>query len=268
MPFIARRKLTDTSKDAIRIEDLDLNKDCGVDFYCPCDVCSCRLHIRTGRNGEGRAHFFKLPSDDHSKECWVPFDSRNEAGNLTAEGLILRDFIDNLRRPEIHEHPQGNTHRSPESEPDNPRPVPIRTIRQLYLYCSNHADTDILGETAEKEHQMTIRDIFVGRKTRYYYKNYFSGNKLVEAQYVETLINPRTNLKSLLLAYPFSAKEGENVLLFKVRFNNSALADRLVRRVEGETRPVLVCTYWNRSKENNDIYGYIDSGKQIRVFRG
>lgn len=271
MPFFARRKLTDAYDQAVRIDEIDHETSKGVDFYCPCEKCSCRFRIRSGRNGEGRTHFFKLSRDEHSKGCWMPNDSRNESRSLTAEGLVFGEYMDNLKKPETHNPPSSNTKSNPSSYPQNEvdrsDPVLIKTIRQLYLYCSNHSDSDFLGSAAEGERQLRVLDVFVGRKTRYFYKSYFSGNKLVEAQYVETLTNPRTKLKSLLLAYPFSAKDGENVILFKVRFNNAALANRMVKRVEGEARPIMVCTYWHRSRENNDIYGYIDSGKQIRVFR-
>lgn len=270
MPFFARRKLTDSYDQAVHIKEVDLKNEKSFDFYCPCDKCSCRMHIRNGRNGDGRTHFFKLSSDEHSKNCWMPNDRKNESRSLTAEGLVFGEYMDNLKKPETHNPASSNTRSnlsSPKNESDHSDPVPIKTIRQLYLYCSNHSDNDFLGIAAEGERQLRVLDIFAGRKTRYYYKDYFSGNKLVEAQYVKTLTNSRTKLKSLLFAYPFAAKEGEDVILFKVRFNNTALANRMAKRVEGEMRPILVCTYWHRSRENNDIYGYIDSGKQIRVFR-
>ena len=189
----------------------------------------------------------------------MPSGKEKEAESLTADNLVLEQLFDSLNKETRNNTNQGT---SQVSATGKSKSTEIKTVRQLYLFCTHHPDSEIIGCNQPGSTPITVRDIFVGRKTRYFYKYFFYGLKLVEAEYLS--YSAKSN--SIFFIYPFSAAPNESTITFKLRIPKKALFEKVVSEIEGETRPILIFTRWYKS--GDDIYGYIEKRRLIHVFTG
>ena len=200
--------------------------------YC-CPGCTATFRFRSESSNGTPAHFY-LFHDNHDASCWVPYAGKavNKMLSKPDKSFDADSFLDELIAKGV-KAPTGTTGKH---HGGRKKILHLSTVRNLYKYCLLHPDTAMVNDTKR------IKDLFVGRKTKYLYTRHISGIKLIEAKYW------RYTKTQIFLKYPY----GEDPHKFTIRldFNGDERLCATVRnRIYGVEKPVLIYAEWITAKD-------------------
>lgn len=251
MSFIARKRPNDSIEDAINAKGIKIN-DANKDFYCL--YCNCIYHFRSGSNKKA-AHFFRVPSAQHSDDCHMPFAEsiHGDVSWETAEGFTLESFLEEIINSP--ERSGRNTTGSVGGGTNQSSIQHLSTVRQLYKFCMYHDNNAHINETLQ------VKDILVGRKTSYLYSKYVRGIKLIEAR----LYGYDRDTRILRLYYPYNA-DSYTSCMFKLYVTCTDKTYNKIRKRawnDRENNTVIVLADWETS--NGIASASVSNTNQIAV---
>lgn len=220
-------------------------------FYCP--SCGNVMTFVSEASNRRTAHF----QGHHIMGCDIGYtDPSENVNNYTFEEYSLKDFLDKLKSEGIRTTPPTNTTISSENNKDinssdrvqdtkTKRTLPIKTVRQLFSVLANSNPSEIIyGNT-------TVRDIYCGRSTAYFYTRFIGGIHLVYAQ----LRRYDKDNCSLFFQYPSESRKQIEVV---VRYKVSLLFDSFINKHHAHIHHFyIIFAEFNQSK------CLIDSATQI-----
>lgn len=230
----------------ILASDINSEKERNQIYYCP--GCNARFKYKAQSSNLKDAHFFKLPSESHDADCWVQYIESTK-GNFSASstaGFSCASFYDLLTKPRKRNSvaPKPNNGDSRTST----NTLRLDSIRNLYKFCLIHPDRGIINEG------VSVRDVFVGKKTAYFYTTFVSGYKLIEAEYY------RYEKKTFTIYFTFPYQQAKTFDI-AVKIPDEALFKTIVKRVFNNTKPILLYSNW--STWNSVIFGEVVNLHQI-----
>ena len=192
-------------------------------FYCP--SCGNAMSFVSEASNGRTAHF----QGHHSVGCDIGYtDPRESINNYSFNEESLKDFFDKLKNEGVKTSAPTNTTLSSENSRNNnsldleqskkdKRTLPIKTVRQLFSVLANSKPSEIIyGNT-------TVRDIYCGRSTAYFYTKFINGIHLVYAQ----LRRYDREKCSLYFQYP---SENTKQIELVVSYNKSLLFDFFINK--------------------------------------
>lgn len=230
-----------------------------ADYYCP--GCNCVFRYRAASSNGRRPHFYRYKGQ-HDPSCWVPTNDVAESGDLEVynlDGYSTEQLLDAIKRSK--EKPQKKSGKGKKHAGSELHKIKPSTIRQLYRICCENSDDTILPDG------MSIRDIFCGRKTEYFYVAYRPGPgvKLVEARFYGY---DKDTLR-IFFQYPYrKEKQKKTILRISVEFPNRYVFNEMVRSLLSETNPILIFADWSDSFSGSTLYTRLESTKQIVPLKG
>ena len=237
------------SEHRISASDINSEKERNAIYYCP--GCNAKFKYRAQSSNMKEAHFFKLPSETHDTDCWVKYVEStkcNFSASSTA-GFSCQTFFDLITTP--RKRSTSASKKDVNSGRVSTNTLLLDSVRNLYIFCQMYPDSTKINDS------VSVRDVFVGRKTSYFYTTFVSGYKLIEAAYHS--YDEKKLTVHFTLPYHHATKF--NVV---VKIKTSSLFETIVHRVQDNTEPVLLYGKWyTREKE---VSGEVISTRQIVAF--
>lgn len=210
--------------------DINSEKERNQTYYCP--GCSARFKYRAQASNLKEAHFFKLPSESHDADCWVQYveSTKGTFSTSSTVGFSCASFYDLLTKPRKRNSaaPKPNNGDSRTST----NTLRLDSIRNLYKFCLMYPNSTIINEA------VSVRDVFVGKKTSYFYTTFVSGYKLIEAEYY------RYKREELTIYFTFPYKQAKTFDI-AVKIQTESLFNTLVKRIYKNTKPALLYSVWS-----------------------
>ena len=230
----------------ILASDIDSEKERNRIYYCP--GCNARFKYKAQSSNLKEAHFFKLPSESHDPDCWVQYieSTKGTFSASSTAGFSCASFYDLLTKPRKRTAATPKT--SNDSNGTSSNTLRLDSIRNLYKFCLIHPDRVIINEG------VSVRDVFVGKKTAYFYTTFVSGYKLIEAEYY------RYKREELTIYFTFPYKQAKSFDI-AVKIQTESLFNTLVKRIYKNTKPVLLYSKW--STRGSDICGEVVNLHQV-----
>lgn len=248
MSFFARKNKDDHIEDSIAADQVLTVADRERDYYCP--GCTCIFRYRAASSNARAAHFFRCGS--HDPGCWMPFaDSisgeidASAMKNISLQRLYL-SLIHTKKSPGKGIGTAGGGTRGVSH-------IKPTTIRNLYKYCCHYPNDTPLGQ------ELTVKDVFVGRKTSFLYIKYVKGIHLVECQY--------DYYKKGCFSIFFHCPYGQSpVLKVQLHFNDESLFWHVQKQMFDQKAPVLIFSDWKM--KSGYVYTEILTSQQIVPLSG
>lgn len=243
MSFIA----CDKNGNLVMSENINLNNYKNT-FYCPNPDCKCLYSCRSVYSNKRKPHFFKLKSSNHIDGCWgILVDSvSNDIGDYDLSDFSANGLLESVI----------STRRSKNTQPNDSMNKGIgtrfiHTIRQLKDYCLAFDNNTVLNN------DITIKDIFCGRKTSFLYTKYIKGIKLVECQYHYY----KKEKQSIFFTFPYKSNP---IIKIQLVFDSVNLFWEMVKYFNNNKDKIvfILADFINTSSVT---YAHISSKKQILV---
>lgn len=230
----------------ILASDIDSEKERDQIYYCP--GCHARFKYKAQSSNLKEAHFFKLPSESHDPDCWVQYieSTKGTFSVSSTAGFSCASFYDLLTKPGKRNSVAPKLNNGDSRMSTNT--LRLNSIRNLYTFCLMHPDLTMINEA------VSVRDVFVGKKTAYFYTTFVSGYKLIEAEYY------RYKKEKLTIYFTFPYKQAKTFDI-AVKIPDEALFKTIVKRVFNNTKPILLYSMW--STRGSYIYGEVVNLHQV-----
>lgn len=208
-----------------------------ADYYCP--GCTCKLRYRSGNSNKISPHFYRPPNSQHEKGCWMD-NAGKDSGDIKEydwSGFSLQGFFQTIQT--VHTRSETRTRNTASGASRSLHKIKPTTIRQLYRICCENSDSTLLSDG------LSVRNIFCGRKTAYYYKYYCSGLKIIETKYCRSSLCGGE--QCILFSYPYSFDSScDPNFYICVTVPNVNLYREINNELCGQSKPVLLFSYWRR----------------------
>jgi hypothetical protein len=226
--------------------DINSEKERNAIYYCP--GCNAKFKYRAQSSNMKEAHFFKLPSETHDADCWVKYieSTKCEFSASSTAGFSCQAFFDLITTP--RKRSSSASKKDVNDSRVSTNTLLLNSVRNLYIFCQMYPDSTKINDS------VSVRDVFVGRKTSYLYTTFVSGYKLIEAEYHHYDKNKLT----IYFTVPY-----QRVTKFKiaVKIKNLSLFKTIVHRVYKNTEPVLLYGEWHTCEVK--ISGEVISSRQV-----
>ena len=237
------------SEHRILASDINSEKERNAIYYCP--GCNAKFKYRAQSSNMKEAHFFKLPSETHDADCWVKYaeSTRCNFSASSTAGFSCQTFFDLITTP--RKRSTSASKKDVNSGRISTNTLLLDSVRNLYIFCQMYPDSTKINDS------VSVRDVFVGRKTSYFYTTFVSGYKLIEAEY------HHCDDQNLIIYFtiPYHHATKFNVA---VKIKTPSLFKTIVLRVRDNKKPVLLYGEWHTYKAK--IYGEVISTRQIVAF--
>jgi hypothetical protein len=236
-------------------------------FYCPNPECPATLQYISPTHKDkavkSPSPYFRNTDSRYKHISGCPYFSSIPANlnKLTTNGFDLNLFIDRLSVSSGLK--KGSTQKKFKKDfTDVTKTHLIRTLRELYDFCTHHAlDYIVYGKT-------TVNEILLSARNAVMYRIYIKGYRIIECKYH----NYSTENLSIYFQYPASATQ-KPVHRIQAKFNNADLYYKFQKKLysEDNTKPVVcIAGDWHYSiKSSQGIAEYatclISSASQIIV---
>lgn len=241
MPYKARLKTSDTTEHAISVMDA-LQLDPPQEYYfCECDKCNCKYKLRSENSNIVAPHFYRPDGQRHSVNCWFPFveSIKSNSCKINFNSFHADTFLATMETAECREGKPTISHKRAGSMVQRINPV---TLRQLYRICCLSDEKTVIGQCGDAP--ITVKELFVARKTEYFYRYFCEGIKLVEAKYRSYSKDNST----ITFKFPFSTDD-QNDSNFEIhaQFPQKAVFYNTRNYLYGNKNPVLIYANFTRN---------------------
>lgn len=237
-------------------------------FFCANLECPATLQYISPTNKDkstkSPSPHFRNTDAEHKHIPGCPYASATPASilKLSTKDFNLEHFIHKISMVTGLKQKSNKQNKNRDGSPDDTKMHPIRTLRELYGFCTHHALDYIVYD------KTTVNDILLSARNAALYRIYIKGPRIIECKYH----NYRTENLSIYFLYPVSTVK-KPLHRIQVKFDNADLYYKFQKKLysEGSNKPtVCIAGDWYYSNKNSQgIAEYatclISSANQIIV---